>query len=96
MLLLSPMGKNLKYIVQMLFGDGQATNNTAEYEGLLAGLRVAVGLGIKHLIIRGDSQLVINQVTKDYECLQMAVYVDEVRSWSVASTVCRWSICLAP
>ena len=78
-LLVSPMGEHLKYVVQMLFGDGQATNNTAEYEGLLAGLRATTGLGIKRLVIRGDSQLVINQVTKEYECPQMAAYVAEVR-----------------
>ena len=78
-LLISPTGERLKYLVQMLFDEGQATNNTAEYEGLLAGLRAAAGLGIKRLIVRGDSQLVINQVTKEYECPQMAAYVDAVR-----------------
>ena len=34
-------------------------NNTAEYEELLAGLRIAADLGIKKLIIRGDSQLIV-------------------------------------
>ena len=42
-LLVSPTGEHLKYVVQMQFGDGQSTNNTAEYEGLLAGLRAAAG-----------------------------------------------------
>ena len=42
----------------MHFALEEATNNTAEYEGLLAGLRIAAELGIKKLIIRGDSQLV--------------------------------------
>ena len=49
------------------------------YEGLLAGLRAAAGLGIKQLVVRGDSQLVVNQVNKEYDCPQMAAYVDEVR-----------------
>jgi ribonuclease HI len=39
-------------------------NNTSEYEGLLAGLRAVAGLGIKRLVVRGDSQLAVNQVTK--------------------------------
>jgi ribonuclease HI len=39
----------------MHFPREKATNNTAEYEGLLAGLRIATKLGIKKLIIRGDS-----------------------------------------
>ena len=57
-LLVAPSGEHLKYIVQMHFSREEATNNTAEYEGLLAGLRIAADLGIKKLIVRGDSQLV--------------------------------------
>ena len=65
----------------MLFdsGSGKATNNTAEYEGLLAGLRAAAGLGVKNLVVRGDSQLVVRQVTKEYGSPQMGAYLDEVR-----------------
>ena len=60
-------------------GSGKVTNNTAEYEGLLAGLRAAAGLGVKHLVVRGDSQLVVKQVTKEYGSPQMGAYLDEVR-----------------
>ena len=55
MLLVSPSGEHLKYVIQMHFAREEATNNTAEYEGLLAGLRIVEELGIKKLIIRGDS-----------------------------------------
>ena len=74
-LIVSPTGEQLKYVVQMYFdsGSGKATNNMAEYEGLLA------GLGIKHLVVRGDSQLVVKQVTKEYGSPQMGAYLDEVR-----------------
>jgi ribonuclease HI len=34
---------------------GAATNNIAEYEGLVTGLRLAKNLGIQRLLIRGDS-----------------------------------------
>lgn len=40
-----------------------ATNNEAEYTGLVIGLQKAIDLGIEELIVKGDSQLVINQVT---------------------------------
>ena len=63
----------------MHFPKEQATNNTAEYEGFLAGLRTAADLGIKKLIIRGDSQLVVRQVNKNYQSPLMEAYVDEVR-----------------
>ncbi|RRR19815.1 reverse transcriptase-like protein [Streptococcus anginosus] len=43
-------------------------NNTAEYEGLFVGLRVAVVFDIRRLVVRGDFQFVINQVNKDYDC----------------------------
>src|SRR3989337_3046662 len=63
----------------MHFPQEEATNNTAEYEGLLTGLRIATELGIKKLIIRGDSQLVVRQVNKDYQSPLMEAYIEEVR-----------------
>ena len=39
-----------------------ATNNQAEYTGLLIGIKSAVDLEVKHLLIEGDSQLVIFQI----------------------------------
>jgi hypothetical protein len=40
----------------------------AEYEALLCGLRIAIETGIKRLDVRGDSQLVIDQVIKNESC----------------------------
>jgi hypothetical protein len=37
----------------------------AEYEALLCGLKIAIELGVKRLDVRGDSQLVIDQVMKN-------------------------------
>jgi hypothetical protein len=39
------------------------TNNMAEYEALLFGLRKARKMGIKLLKVEGDSELIVNQVT---------------------------------
>jgi ribonuclease HI len=44
------------------------TNNRAEYGGLLLGLRKALEMGITHLEVYGDSQLVIYQMTGTYAC----------------------------
>ena len=63
----------------MHFAREEATNNTTEYEWLLAGLRIVAELGIKKLVIRGDSRLVVRQVNKDYQSPLMEAYVDEVR-----------------
>ena len=51
---------------------GHATNNFAEYRALELGLDCAINKGITNLIIKGDSQLVLNQVTNkwiDYQVL---------------------------
>ena len=54
----------LKYGVQLKF---QTTNNEAEYEGILTGLRVGKALGAKNLLLQSDSKLVIGQIKKEYE-----------------------------
>jgi probable phosphoglycerate mutase len=43
---------------------GQGTNNIAEYEGLIAGLKAAIENKITRLEVYGDSQIVIFGVTK--------------------------------
>ena len=44
-----------------------STNNIAEYEALIAGLKIAVEWNITELQIFGDSQLIIKQVLNDYQ-----------------------------
>ena len=51
-----------------LFVGTNATNNYAEYSGLIIGLEKAVELNIKTLHVEGDSLLVINQMTGKYKC----------------------------
>jgi hypothetical protein len=48
-------GDILKYVIQL---DFTATNNIVEYEGLVMGPRLAKNIGIRWLLITGDSQLV--------------------------------------
>jgi ribonuclease HI len=50
------------------FVDTSATNNQAEYTGLIIGLKYAVDNQIQDLLVQGDSQLVINQMTGKYKC----------------------------
>jgi hypothetical protein len=57
-LLISPRGEQLKYVLQILWA---VSNNEAEYEALLHGLRLAVSLGIKRLIVYENSLLVVQQ-----------------------------------
>jgi ribonuclease HI len=45
---------------------GHATNNVAEYQGLLAGLRAAGDLSAAEVEIVSDSQLLVRQMTGEY------------------------------
>jgi ribonuclease HI len=45
---------------------GIATNNVAEWKGLIAGLSAALNAGIEELSIRLDSELVVRQLTGVY------------------------------
>ena len=60
----SPENDVLEYGVQLKFS---ITNNEAEYEALLAGLRIARALGAEKVVLKSDSQLIIGQVRGDFE-----------------------------
>jgi ribonuclease HI len=78
LLFISPLGKHLRYVIRLHF---PASNNVAEYEALVNGLRIAVELGVWRLDAHGDSQLVVDQVMKNshYRDRKMEAYCDEVR-----------------
>jgi ribonuclease HI len=77
-LLISPQGKQLKYILQIHY---KASNNVAEYEALIHRLRIAVSLGIKRVLPFGDSKVVIEQVNKEWDCVKDMIdaYCIEIR-----------------
>ena len=65
LLFISPLGVHVRYMIRLHFA---ASNNAAEYEALVNGLQIAIELGVRRLDVRGDSQLVIDQVMKDSNC----------------------------
>ncbi len=52
--------------VELKASLGVATNNVAEYRGLLAALRWALEHGVTRLHVRSDSQLLVKQMTGEY------------------------------
>ena len=68
----------MRYMVRLHFA---ASNNVAEYEALVNGLQVAIELGVRRLDVQGDSQLVVDQVMKESNCLspKMEAYCKLVR-----------------
>jgi ribonuclease HI len=64
-LFIAPGGEQLKYALQLLF---PTSNNAAEYEALIHGLNIAISLGVKRLMVYGDSLVIISQINKDWDC----------------------------
>jgi ribonuclease HI len=79
LLFVSPLGEHMRYAVRLHF---PTSNNMAEYETLLCGLKIVIEIGIKRLNVRGDSQLVSDQVMKNASCHddKMEAYYKAVRA----------------
>ena len=82
--LISPTQDKLYYAVQLCFQHGEkVSNNIAEYEGLIAGLKAAVALGVKRITIKRDLQLLVNFPTM---CTSRRMSTWKRTSWRSA----RW------
>ena len=56
------------------------SNNTAEYEAYLTRLTVALSIGVKHIRVLGDSNLVISQVKGDFALREQSLAT--YRTWA--------------
>ncbi|GKC13316.1 reverse transcriptase domain-containing protein [Tanacetum coccineum] len=61
LILINPEGMEFTYALRFRF---DATNNEAEYEDLIAGLKIAEQIGVQNLQANVDSRLVANQVPR--------------------------------
>ncbi len=52
---------------------GRATNNVAEYSGLVAGMEKAVELGVRELEVVSDSELLVKQMRGEYRVKNAAL-----------------------
>jgi hypothetical protein len=60
----SPKGDKLLYMLQIHF---HASNNVTEYEALMHGLKLAKEIGIRRILCFGDSDLVVHQVSGEWD-----------------------------
>jgi ribonuclease HI len=90
-------------IVQLQFGDG-VTNNEAEYDTLIAAVEAVLKRlrDIKadpttaHVDIRGDSQLVINQVTGEWKCSEERLRPRRDRVRNLLRELGHWQLIYHP
>nr|GEX81887.1 reverse transcriptase domain-containing protein [Tanacetum cinerariifolium] len=79
LILTSPEGEEFTYALRFEF---DASNNEAEYEALMAGLRIAEQMSVKNLIVKVDSRLVANQINELYEAKEQSVaqYLEKAKT----------------
>ncbi len=72
----TPTGDVLRQAIRC---DFKVTNNEAEYEAIILGMRIARELGAKNLEVKCDSQLVARQMDGTYEarCERMQAYLNK-------------------
>ncbi|GJW69449.1 reverse transcriptase domain-containing protein [Tanacetum coccineum] len=79
LILTSPKGEEFTYALRFEF---DASNNEAEYEALVAGLRIAEKIGVKNLAAKIDSRLVANEINGLYEAKEqsMTQYLEKTKT----------------
>jgi ribonuclease HI len=80
----SPTGIKHRYATRLSFAleFDRCTNNIAEYEAVILGLRKLRALGVTTCIVKTDSKVVVGQVEKEYSAKDPALmqYLTAVRS----------------
>jgi len=56
-----------KTVEEVSLDVGWGTNNQAEYRALEGGLRAAKGHGVRDVVVRSDSQLLVRQMSGEYK-----------------------------
>ncbi|XP_019230162.1 PREDICTED: uncharacterized protein LOC109211115 [Nicotiana attenuata] len=62
--LISETGQHYPVTAQLRF---YCTNNMAEYEACILGLRLAVDMGVREVLVMGDSDLLVHQIQGEWE-----------------------------
>ncbi len=75
---------------------GDATNNVAEYRGLLLGLQRARALGATEVEVIGDSELIARQVNGQYKVKHPSMKPLHLEALAALNGFERWSIRTVP
>jgi ribonuclease HI len=88
-IIIDPAGNKTLLACRLEF---ECTNNIAEYEALLQGLRKALDMHIQNLVVFGDSEIVVRQVRNSIHCLtpHLKCYQSEV--WSLINKFSAFNI----
>ncbi len=82
-------GENLKTIAKAI---GKTTNNVAEYQALVEGLKEAVRLKPKSLKIYSDSELMVKQLKGEYKVRYEELLVLYQQAMELLSSIKKWEV----
>jgi len=74
-------------VIELKQSLGTATNNVAEYQGLLAALEWAAAQGVAHLHVRADSLLMVKQMLGEYRVKNAGLQVLHERARRLVTSV---------
>jgi ribonuclease HI len=88
-IIIDPAGNKTLLACRLEF---ECTNNIAEYEALLLGLRKALDMHIQNLVVFGDSEIVIRQVRNSIHCLSPHLKCYQSEVWSLINKFSAFNI----
>ncbi|XP_021824643.1 uncharacterized protein LOC110765743 [Prunus avium] len=89
----SPQGQKWQFAFQL---DFRCTNNQAEYEALIIDLEILKEMKATCVLVHGDFQLVINQLTGEYQCTSENLAMYYVTALNTADGFSRISFVHVP
>jgi ribonuclease HI len=89
----TPSGERLYNSLRLEF---QVTNNEAEYEVVVAGLRIVQEMGVENVELRSDSQVIVGHIQGEFEAKgeKMKLYLSRVQD--MQASLKRFSIVKIP
>ena len=70
----------------------QGTHNTAEWQALMLGLRVALKYGERHVVAKGDSMLVVKQINREWKTKNEALRLLRTQAEELLSLFETWRV----
>jgi ribonuclease HI len=70
----------------------QGTHNTAEWHALILGLRVALKHGERHVVVKGDSLLVVKQINREWKTTNAALLALRAQAEELLALFETWSV----
>jgi ribonuclease HI len=70
----------------------QGTHNTAEWNALILGLRLALKHGERHVLARGDSMLVVRQINREWQTRNAALQALRAQAEELLAFFESWSV----